>query len=64
MIGVGLVLAIYNTHINTMYVMNINCNLFLIDFVIERQNPVFYNKHQNRVFLKDYRTLSLLWTTK
>ena len=28
----GLVLAIYNTYINTMYVVNINCNLFLIDY--------------------------------
>ena len=40
----GLVLAIYNTHINTMYVMNINCNLFLIDYdsrLCNRQNPIF-----------------------
>ena len=40
----GLVLAIYNTHINTMYVMNIKCNLFLIDYdsrLCNRQNPIF-----------------------
>ena len=63
----GLVLAIYNTH-NTMYVMNINCNVFLIDYdsrLCDRKaKSNFCNKHQDRVFVKDYRTLSLLWTTK
>ena len=50
----GLVLAIYNTHINTMYVMNINCNLFLIDYDSRLCDT------QNRVFVKDYRTFSLV----
>ena len=56
-IGMGLVLAIYHTH-NPMYVMNINCNLFLIDYDSRLCDT------QNRVFVKDYRTFSLVQTTK